>query len=182
MKMTVPKNKFFCSVMLGLLMAFSQISVVRAELPYETIDDIQIPTGVTFGTQVTWQGHAITHARKEGNRYIVEIARDGEPHQFPYFHVAFDLNWNYIGTTTRVDPAAIKAAEEAKKKAEEEAKKKAEDAARAEAERLEKERQEREKPKPEPQPEPEPVQPPVTKPPEEEPEEPPPDEEPVPES
>lgn len=143
-------------VILPLLILFLYAPTAHAEPIIDTIDNIEVPSGVTWGTQVKWQGHAITHVRKEGNRYIVEVARDSEPHEYPYFNVAFDLNWQYIGTTTRTDPAAIKKAEEEKKKAEEDAKKAEEEKAKQEKEKQERERQQ-------------PAPDPVVKPPEEEP-------------
>lgn len=149
-------------IALALLICVGATGKVHA-YTHDTISDIEVPRGVTWGAQVEWQGHAITKVTKQGNLYIVEVARDSEPHELPYFSISFDLNWNYIGTVRTFNPAVEKRLAEEAKRAEEDKVKQQQ----AEQDRIRKEEEERNKPKPEP---PKPEQPPVTKPPEEEPE------------
>lgn len=150
---------------LAVIVSLATVKTASAELLYETINDIQVPTNVTWGTQIEWQGHIVYEVKDVGTTYQVKVARDGEPHQYPYFYVSFSKNWEYLGTTKHVNPEAERrAAEDAARKAKEaqDAQRKAqEDQARQEQERLRREEEDRKKPKPE--------QPPVVKPPDEEP-------------
>lgn len=151
-------------LVLALLLCLGATQKAHAELLYDTIDDIQVPSNVTWGAQVEWQGHAITAVRKEGNLYIVEVARDSIPHELPYFSVSFDSNWNYLGTVRTFNPAVEKRMQEAQQKAEQDKQRQQQaeqDRIRQEQDRQRQEEEERKKPKPE--------QPPITKPPEEQP-------------
>lgn len=170
--------RWVCIFILVLLASLVQTKVVSA-YTHDTISDIAVPRNVTWGTQIEWQGHIVYEVKDMGTTYQVKVARDGEPHQFPYFYVSFSKGWEYLGTVKHVNPEAERrAAEDARRRAEEAERRKQEEQrsaeqrqreeqARQEEERRrqeERDRQEREKPDP-----------PVTKPPDEEEEEPEPD-------
>src|SRR5688500_13233028 len=100
--------KWIAIILLSIIIALTQTNTARAELAYETIDNIQVPSSVLWGVQGEWQGHIVYSVRPSGSGYEIKVARDGEPHQYPYFYVAFDSNWTHIGTTKHVDPAALR--------------------------------------------------------------------------
>lgn len=166
--------KWLYVLLLAVIVSLATVQTASAELLYETVSDIQVPSNVTFGAQIEWQGHIVYEVKDLGTTYQVKIARDSEPHQFPYFYVSFNKNWDYLGTTRHVNPEAEKKAAEDKAKADQEAARKAqEDQARLQAEQDRQRREEEDRKKPE--------EPPVVKPPEEEPVPEEPDPEPTPE-
>lgn len=119
--------RILAAILLGLTMSLVGAQTAHAEISYETVSNIEVPASITVGVQSKWQGHIVYEVKDIGQEYEVKIARDSEPHQLPYFYVSFNKNWDYLGTTRRVNPEDEKRAEEDKLRAEQDAARKAEE-------------------------------------------------------